>query len=526
MTIAGITATFADGGLGAARSLARPPAIVGCSSGGTVDTPALIGTVEDAISTFGYGKLVELIALYLALAGGPVVAVKAASTTAGSCSAVTPGSSNTSTAVMTVTTGTARDDLSVKFKVTRAGANLAALTAAVRISYDGGLTYAEEVAVPADGAFTLGNTGIVADFTTDGTFVVDDTFSFTATAPIWSTGALGTALDSLEITSYDHEFVHVAEHVLGSSISTLNDSISSLEASGIYRWHLSSARGQNVAGSESVSTWTGILVGASPGFSAYTSRHGVVCAGEDIVPSPITGVQHRRQVAWMIGPRLALVRAVSGGAGLAEHPGRVKSGPVAGGKDLSLYHDLRTLTTLDSNRFAGLQSLSGRAGYFATARSSAADGSDYTSVMNIRVMKEAARVATLAAGEYLNENVRTITGGKIDPRDADAIDAYVTRCMQRDMVDTGYASTASASVTNTTHYLLRNSTSYGIDRIAAFWSGAGLDVTGSGTGAGGAIWMSVPAVAQVPVDVQACVTVAAPAARVAADAALPPELSR
>jgi hypothetical protein len=38
--------------------------------------------------------------------------------------------------------------------------------------------------------------------------------------------------------------------------------------------------------------------------------------------------------------------------------------------------------------------------------------------------------------------------------------------------------TASALITNSTQYLLRSGSSYGPDRIAAFWSGAGLDDTG------------------------------------------------
>ena len=71
------------------------------------------------------------------------------------------------------------------------------------------------------------------------------------------------------------------------------------------------------------------------------------------------------------------------------------------------------------------------------------------SIMNIRVVKEAARVANLAAGEYLNDNVRTVTGGLLDPRDADAIDAYVTAALVRDLVTNGLASAASSAVDRT-----------------------------------------------------------------------------
>lgn len=446
MGIASTTLAIGDGGLGTSRQLARPPAIVGCSSSGTAATAGLYASIEDVIATFGYGKLVALAAEHFANAGGPLVLVKAASSTAGSCSAVTAGASNTSTAVLTVTTATTRDDFRVKYLVTRAGADLAASTAAVKISLDGGGTYSEEFAVPVDGAITIPNTGIVTDFA-DGTFVVGDSFTFTATAPIWDTTALGAALDALETTTFDHEFVQVAEHVTGATVGTLDASVSGLESSNTFRWWLGGTRDQSSG--ESVSTWQGVLVGTSPGFSAFSSRHGAICAAFAEHQDALWGCSMRRNVAWIIGPRLALLREVSGGAGLAEHPGRVRSGALSGIAEGELVHDFRTLTALDTARFMGAQSLPGRAGYYATAMTRATAGSDFTSIMHVRLVKEAARLAVAVTQEYINDNVRTITGGRLDPRDADAIDAYVTAALVRDLVTNGLASAASSAVDRT-----------------------------------------------------------------------------
>lgn len=446
MGIAATTLSIGDGGLGVSRQLARPPALVGCSSSGTADTAYLAASYEDAVATFGYGKLTALAAEYFGTVGGPLVLVKAASTTAGSCSSVSAGASNTSTAVLSVTTATARDDFRVKYLVTRAAANLAALTAAVKISLDNGTTYSEEFAIPANGELTIPNTGIVTDFA-DGTFVVNDTFTFTATAPIWDTTALGTALDALEATTYDHEFVQVAEHVTGATVGTLDTSVSGLESSNIFRWWLAGTRDQNSG--ESVSTWQGVLLGTSPGFSAQSSRHGAICAAFAEHDDATWNCSMRRNVAWIIGPRLALVREVSGGAGLAEHPGRVRSGPLSGIDDGDLVHDFRTLTALDTGRFMGAQSLPGRGGYYATAMTRATAGSDFTSIMHIRLVKEAARLAVSVMQEFINDNVRTITGGRIDPRDADAADAYVTDRLRLDLVEAGLASSVTAQVDRT-----------------------------------------------------------------------------
>ncbi len=446
MTIASTTLTVGDGGLGTSRKLARPPAVVGCSSSGTAATPALIASVEDLISTFGYGKLSDLAAIYLSTAGGPVVCVKATSSTPGACSAVTPGAGNTGAAVLSVTVATARDDFRVIVKITRAGTNPAALTAALRISLDNGETYGEEIGLPTSGTFTIGNTGVTVDFDA-ASLAVGDTHSFTTTAPIWDATALGLCMTALGVTTFDHEFPHIAEQVTGANVGAPDTSVGGLEASNVYRWLLAGARDQDTG--ESVSTWQGVLVGASPGFAAFVSRHTVVVAGATETPSPLWDCFMRRSVAWRIGPRCALTCEVSGGAGLAEHPGRVRSGALAGVADGDLYHDLRTLTALDTNNFMGAQSLPGRPGYYATDRTRGTAGSDFTKIMHVRLVKEAARLSVGIIQEYLGENVRTIVGGLIDPRDADAIDGYVTAGLKRDLVDSGMASAASSQVTRT-----------------------------------------------------------------------------
>lgn len=444
MGIASTTLSIGDGGLGVSRQLARPPALVGCSSSGTAATVYLAASYEDAISTFGYGKLTALAAEYFGSVGGPLIMVKATSSTAGSSGSVT--AVGTSTAVMTVSTATSVDDFRVKIKVVRAAALLADVTAAVKISLDNGTTYGEEIAVPLSGVLSITNTGLAVTWA-DGTFVVNDTFAFTATAPIWDTTALGAALDALEATTYDHEFVHVAEHVTGATVGTLNTSISDLEATNVFRWWLAGTRDQSSG--ESVSTWQGVLLGTSPGFSAFTSRHGAICAAFAEHDDATWGCSMRRNVSWIIGPRLALVREVSGGAGLAEHPGRVRSGALSGIDDGDLVHDFRTLTALDTGRFMGAQSLPGRGGYYATAMTRATAGSDFTSIMHVRLVKEAARLSVSVMQEFINDNVRTITGGLIDPRDADAADAYVGDRLRLDLVESGLASAVTVQVDRT-----------------------------------------------------------------------------
>lgn len=112
-------------------------------------------------------------------------------------------------------------------------------------------------------------------------------------------------------------------------------------------------------------------------------------------------------------------------------------------------HDFRTLTALDTGRFMGAQSLPGRGGYYATAMTRATAGSDFTSIMHVRLVKEAARLSVSVMQEFINDNVRTITGGLIDPRDADAADAYVGDRLRLDLVESGLASAVTVQVDRT-----------------------------------------------------------------------------
>lgn len=185
MTVLSNTLTVQDGGLGVVRPGGKPIAVVGCCSGGAAATPVTCYSQEQLTAAAGYGPLAEDAAILLSLAGGPVIVCKAATVTAailggfcqsgaGSSAAgtIAAGGGNTSTAVFALT-GTATARVAVKFKVTVAGSNLAA-SPKFAVSWDGGVTYLPEQTAVA-GPTVIGY-GISLTIT-DGTFVLDDTFS-------------------------------------------------------------------------------------------------------------------------------------------------------------------------------------------------------------------------------------------------------------------------------------------------------------------------------------------------------------
>lgn len=460
MTLAEATLTQVDGGLGATRPFTRAIAIIGCSSGGTAASPELAYTSERAVERFGYGKLTELAAIILALAGGPVLLCKAATATAGAYTGLSSGDAVVAGAggsPMTCTpSGNPRDDYSVVITVTRAGATLAAQTGAIRVSLDGGRSQLPEQAVPSSGVVVIGNTGITVTFDDTGSLTLDAgaTYTFGCTAPTWDATGLAAALTALADAGpdLDHEFIVVAEPTTAVTADYVRDSIDALKADGVYRWGLVTARDQSSG--ESVATWKGVLEGTSPGWSGFDDNDLLVCAGAWYMDNRVVRpASLRRPVMWGIAARLGWVTTQTGEgrAGIAEHPGRVASGPMEGGYDL--VHDLRTHADLDTARFCGLYTLRGRTGYYANAVTRAQVGSDYTILPNVRVITEGSRVGLDALQEFLNDDVRTITGGKIDPRDADAIEAFVTSKLEAALVATGYADFVSVTVDRTANVL-------------------------------------------------------------------------
>lgn len=434
------TVTVADGGLGARQQTDLPLAVVGCSSSGTAATPVLISSIAHAIETFGHGPLVEAIATILRYGAGPVVGCRATASTAGSESAVSQ--TGTGTAVLSVTTSGARDAYGIRVKITRAAANLAA-GAAMQLSIDGGTTYGEETAVPVSGTFTVGNTGVGVTFA-DGTFVADDVYAITCTAPVFNSANASAAVTALLSSTIDHEGIFVVGPVTGTIYSALATLVGDAEADGVYRWLLCEPRGQSVGDGESAATFTAAIISD---FADDTSPHGAVCAGEALQLSAGIGGTHRRNVARLYAARLAAISASGRSQRLAESPMRVRSGAVAGLDAGALYHDLRSLTTLTGGRFCGLQSIVGRTGHYCTTRSTAATGSDLTDIARIRVIKAAQRALLGILTAQIGDTVPLTSSGTIQPAVAAALDAQLGAAFAREME--GMISSSSVAVDRT-----------------------------------------------------------------------------
>jgi hypothetical protein len=184
MTLGSASLEILDGGLGIGPNLDRPIAVIGCSSSGTVASAVEVSTPEDVRTTWGRGPLVQGLAHILKHAGGPVIGVRATSTTAGVLGGVAQeggGSSSagsfaavsgTSTAIPALT-GTPDQPYAVRVKVTTAASNIAG-NPKVQVSMDGGATWLLDDAIDVSATpQSIGSTGLSLAWT-DGTFVLTD----------------------------------------------------------------------------------------------------------------------------------------------------------------------------------------------------------------------------------------------------------------------------------------------------------------------------------------------------------------
>lgn len=333
----------------------------------------------------------------------------------------------TGAAVLTLS-GTPVDTYDARVKVTRSATTPAAGTGAVRYSLDDGETYEPEQAVPDSGVVVLGDSGVTVTFSA-ASLVAGDVYHLKTLAPVFTAAAMETALQALEeITVTDHEGVVIVGAIDATYVDEIEGSQERLIDGARARWFLAHARDQGSAiEGETVSQWVASLIGATPGFAGAGDEPDflAVCAGAAIIEDPLNGAQMRRSILHAIAPRVAATD-------VAEHPGRVRSGPLA---VESLVHDYSTSTVgiLDAQGFMGAQSFTGQPGVYATDATRAAAGSDFREFMRVRVMCFALRAAVSRFGEEINETIPINPDGTIRADVADGLDANLTSYLRREL---------------------------------------------------------------------------------------------
>lgn len=187
MTLPGVSQTVLDGQLGVSSANGGlPPVFFGTSSAGTANTLYSFAKPSAVTAAIGEGELPDALCLALQVAGGTVHAFKTAGSVAAANSAVTASGGGPTVTVA----GTATNHYDAILTIIVGGA---LGTATFTYTLDGGKTTSPVFTVPAGGSYLIPGTGITATFPA-GTYVADETYSFTTTPATYNSADLSTAI--------------------------------------------------------------------------------------------------------------------------------------------------------------------------------------------------------------------------------------------------------------------------------------------------------------------------------------------
>lgn len=438
MTLPDVFLTVQDGGLGALTAQdVNNVIVIGTSNAGTASAlSGLISRKSDLVAQYGYGKGVEAAALYID-AGVPVYFWKTPTTTPGSCSAVTHV--GTGASVMTVSAQTPNDDGDVVIKIMASG-TVGSGTISLQYSLDGGITYSATQSMTST-TFVIPNENVTATFTA-ATVVAGDTYSFTATAPVWGASDLTAAFAGLAAKpQLLWRLIHVVGPAAASIAGTVDTAIQSLVATPNFRY--TAAILDSVAlGASSEATWRAALIADYATFTSIDGRVSVG-AGPVRIPSAISSSYITRSVAWL-AVRKALVSTIA--TDISE------TTPLTGIIDITgfttVYHDEQVNPGLDAARFITMRSITGRIGYFITNPNTMAPvGSDFNLLQYLLVMNVACATVRQYFLTVLNKPVRVNTAtGHILEKDALALEAGCNAAVNNALFAPGFISGAQCQV--------------------------------------------------------------------------------
>ena len=442
MPMGDITESIQDGGLGIQPpSNAQLRVIAGVCTGGTANTVYAFTDQASLVSTLTGGPAVECAAYELGVAGGTILVCPINASVQGVASAVSATRVAASNGTVTVSSGTPLDAFSVRIKVVSAGTGqlVTGGNVAVQVSVDGGSTYGAITLVPASGAFTLRDpkstaTGLVLAFSVStSTFDYGDTFAIACQAPFYSATDVNNMYTGLLADLNEPAWVHIVGYPT-AGVSSVNAAASATIASTVStNMTLAQTNGQYLFTVMEAPPSTDADI--SSAFVNFTDRRVKVEAGTDVITSPISGSKFTRSQAWALSARLAAIRpSVSPGQTGSGLQPNSPGGPLQG--VVSINRDERTATTkLFDQGFGVVTTYRRLPGFYCdTGRMKAPPGSDFTYVMNRRVMDQACSNSRRALYKYLNCAIRVnSTTGLILDQDALAVEQYVEQYIRAAM---------------------------------------------------------------------------------------------
>lgn len=417
--------TTVDPGIPKATDSTVIPFVIGCCTQGSTTAIQTITSPSQAASTYGEGPLARAIAHILRYGGGPVRALRLATSTAGACSAVTQVGSGPT---ITVTTATAKDRYAVTLTVVTGGA---LNTAKVTVSLDDwgdpniAATVSQPLLLPTGGVLAIPGTGITITGAA-GTYVVGDTYHFTSTEPGPDDSTLAALSSTILAYQNPWSFLYLAGDVgtasaVATRFSAVDSLMTALETGFLFKRAI-------INGSRD----TAANVAAGSMATTLTSRRVSVMYGEAQCTGtiPLSGYEaNPRQYAGTILAARVASNLVS------TDPMRVGSGSLPGA--LSIFYDEFISGTLNDLKIGTLRTYPGISGFFITnGWIKSGSTSDFKYIQHGLVMDLACQIMYSAQAKYLGASLRTQPStGAISLEDKARIEADVGAQLRASLLD-------------------------------------------------------------------------------------------
>jgi hypothetical protein len=441
MALSDVDIAVIDGALAlAATNPDQIQAKIGVSSLGTANTVYPLSNPRGAKTVLGAGPLVESVGDFLTASGGPVLAVPVAASNPGTVGAITVNGTSPSPGVGT--SGTPRDVYDVIVKIVAGGA---VATASFKVSWDGGQTWSPVYATAASITAFVAFSGLTLTFAA-GTYVADDTYTFTTKAPTFGASDVGAAMDALKAYVKPVSILHVVGTVGGVDDAAKITAMAALIAA-------IQSKAESMADSK---RWLRVIVelpevtetawAASAVWQSVVAPRVSPVGGRETIVSEISDRQVTLSFASAYSARLALIP-------VQEAPGKFARGPLK--NVLSITHDERANEVFEDARITSSRTFTDVPGFFTTRGMMLhSAGSDFTTIQRARLIDKACRELYRALLIYLEEEI-TVSAetGLILDEEAQTIELNLTERLKTALVESRNASAVSVTVDRTNNIL-------------------------------------------------------------------------
>jgi hypothetical protein len=417
-----------DPGLGVSDAANNRYVVLGLASSGSTSVINWYSSAASLVSDYVSGPGVEDAAQLLAYAGGPVGFVRVNGSVVASNSAIVKSGAGPTVTVA----GTSTGDYSVQLQVVDGGI-LGAGTFKYTLDYKSTLTtadftYSGKVVIPSGGTYAIPGTGLTLTFPA-GTYVADETYTFTANCAGFASADVLAALDVALAGASDFRAVYLSASVNCGGHATISGILAAVQSQ-LEEIEVDARYKALIAPTSAV--FADVAATVKTTYASVEANRELIAHGFGRYVAKV-----RQQGLGYVDRPVALSFAVRGAQSLISTDlKRVKSGKLPG--LVKLYFDERIESSLmDDVKVSTLRTYVRRPGFFITqGRVKSAPGSDFSNWPRRLVFDVASETAQAAGVEFIGRGVRAKTDGtgNIDERDALALEAEAQAKMEAALV--------------------------------------------------------------------------------------------